>query len=185
MGNNRRNNSNNKLSTGQKVWLGLTVVGAGVSLWLLTVVNRTWQENSQNEIRAQELSLKAADVEELEINRQILAEKLTELEGFFLEGETGVAAAAERMEAMANQAEVSLVLAFEDFPDKVDIGGIYQAGLGMHAEVDGSYQRVLEWVRRIEELPYFIRLSEVKIGLVKLGPGVKAEFKGVIFLKNE
>jgi len=55
----------------------------------------------------------------------------------------------------------------------------------MYAEVEGPYQGILEWVRRVEELPYFIRLSEAKIGLAKLMPGVNTEFTGVMFLKNE
>lgn len=176
---------NNGLSTGQKVWLGLGLVGIGVSLWLLSMFNKAWQAKTQREEKTQELKVKVADAEELEMDKQILGVKLMELEEFFLEGESGVAAAAGRMEEMAAQTGVGLILAFEDFPEKVDVGGMYQMGLGMYAEVEGPYQGILEWIRRVEELPYFIRLSEAKIGLAKLTPGVKTEFKGVMFLKNE
>jgi len=173
------------LSEGQKVWLGLAVVGMFSSFWLLFKVGKVWQDMKQKEIKVKELVIKANDVDVLLTEKQIFGEKIVQLREFFLEGEVGVAMAAEGMEKMANEAGVTLTLSFEDFPEQVDVGGVYNQGLWMYVEVEGSYQRVLDWVRRVEELPYFIRLSEVKIGLAKLSPGIKGEFRGVLFLKNE
>lgn len=174
-----------RLSTSQKIGLGLALVGVGVIGWLSLMLGKVWEEKNQKQIELEQLSLKGMDVEDLEFNRQILETRLEELEEFFLEGETGVAGVAEGLESIAAETGVSLKLSFENFPKKVDIGGRYQEGLGMYAEVVGPYQEVLSWVRKVEQLPYFIRLSEVKMGLAKDESGVKAEFKGVIFLKNE
>jgi len=177
--------NNSRLSSSQKIWLGLALVGVGVIGWLSLVLGRVWGERDQKQVELGQLRLKGMDVEDLELNRQILEARLEELEEFFLEGETGVAGVAESWESIAGETGVSLKLSFENFPKKVDIGGRYQQGLGMYAEVGGSYQGVLSWVKKVEQLPYFIRLSEVKMGLAKELSGVKAEFKGVIFLKNE
>jgi len=177
--------NNSKLSMSQKVWLGLALIGVVVIGCLSLMLGKVWGERNQKQVELEQLRLKGMDVEDLELNRQILEVRLEELGEFFLEGETGVAGVAESLESIARETGVGLKLSFENFPKKVDIGGRYQQGLGMYAEVSGVYQGVLSWVRKVEQLPYFIRLSEVKMGLAKDESGVKAEFKGVIFLKNE
>jgi len=68
---------------------------------------------------------------------------------------------------------------------KVDIGGIYQQGLGINAVIEGSYQAVSGWIQQIEKLPYFISFTEVEISPLRLSTGIKAEFSGTIFFKNE
>ena len=183
--NNQAANNGLKLAGGQKIWLLLALVGGGISLWMFLIVNKVWKENLKKEATIEELVVKANDVENLGIERQILNEQLNELSGFFLEGETGVARAAENMEQIASQIGVNLTFSFEDFESKVDIGGVYQTGLTMYMEVEGSYQGLVNFIKKVEELPYFIRLSEVKVGELKLTSGIKAEFKGVIFFKNE
>ncbi len=173
------------LKAGQKVWLGLALVGGVVSFWLMMTTGKAWQEMKQKELRERELLISVADVKSLELEKEIVSENLKTIEEFFLEGETGVAVVAESLEKLAVDSGVSLTLSFEDFPEQVDIGGIYQSGLWIYMEVNGNYQAVLDWVKKVEELPYFLRLSDVKMGPSKFLFGVKGEFKGVLFLTNE
>ena len=184
MGDKNLSNNNEKgLLAGQKIWLLLTLLGIGVSFWMFSVINKVWKENLAKEVKVEELVTRINDIEGLEIEKQIVSEKFGKLSEFFLEGETGVAMAAESIEQIANQTEMSLILSFEDFEEKVDIGGIYQVGLGVYMEVHGTYQGLLNFIKKIEELPYFMKFSEVKVNSAKLVSGIKAEFKGVMFLK--
>ena len=180
---NLSNNNEKSLSAGQKIWLILTLLGMGISFWMFSVINKVWKENLTKEVRVEELVTRINDIEGLGIEKQIVSERFGELSEFFLEGETGVAMVAESIEQIANQTGMSLILSFEDFEEKVDIGGVYQLGLGIYMEVHGTYQGLLNFTKKIEELPYFMKFSEVKVNSAKLVSGIKAEFKGVIFLK--
>jgi len=170
---------------GQKIWLGVTIFGMGLSIWLLLVMGDKWQEKEKEKQAVSDLRIKVGRIDELEIEKEIMEEKVNDLDGFFLEGEKGVAEVAEAMEQTADISGVSLVLNFEDFPKKIDIGGKYQRGLKINMEVQGSYQGISSWILSVERLPYFIKLNEVKMSLSRLGGGVRANLKGVIFLKNE
>jgi len=169
----------------QKIWLGLTLFGAGFSFWFLLIAGDKWQEKEKTKLAVSDLRIKVGKIDELEIEKEILGSRVSDLDGFFLKGEKGVAEAAQAMEQAAGLNGVSLILNFEDFPKRVDIGGKYQTGLKMNMEVQGSYQAIASWILNVERLPYLIKINEVKMSLPHLGGGVRANLKGVVFLKNE
>ena len=173
------------ITKGQKLWLALAVIGAGVSLWISLVTGRVWQDLRKQKNEVDQLKLKVKTVNELETEKDVLGQRMTELEDFLVEGEKGVAEAAQALEQAAARSGVKLSLSFEDFPEKVDLKGKYQLGLGMNVQAEGAYQAVINWLQQVERLPYFVQLVEVKIGLPRLSGGVKADFNGTVYLKNE
>lgn len=173
------------ITRGQKLWLALAVIGAGVSLWMLLVTGRVWQDLLKQKNEVDQLKLKVKIINELETDKEVLGQRSTELEDFLVKGEEGVAEVAKALEQTAARSGVELSLSFEDFPEKVDIKGKYQLGLGMNVQVVGAYQAVINWLQQVERLPYFVQLVEVKIGLPRLSGGVKADFNGTVYLKNE
>ena len=162
----------------------LLSVGILVSISLMLVVRKEWIAVSQVEREVEAKAVKVKDLDALVFEQQFVEKDYDQLKRFFPEGEEGVARVAESLEAMAASSGVVLRLEFEDFPDRVDIGGAYQTGLAIEAVVEGPYQSGISWLKAVEALPYFVKLTDVKVGPPRLGGGgVRAEFSGVIFLR--
>jgi len=176
---------NEGLTREYKWWLVMTIIGAGMSFWLLMVVGKVWEDQVKLRNRIDQLEMRARIADELKIEKGMFEERIVELENFLVRGEEGVTEVAQALEQAADRSGVGLSLAFEDFPEKVDMKGKYQLGLEMNMEAAGSYQAVINWLQQVEKLPYFVQLKEVKIGLSRLGSGVKAEFSGIVYLINE
>jgi len=178
-------NNQVKLASGYKIWIGLTILGIVINIGLLTMFGKDWKTVNQQQKQLQELTVRINTQQELENQQQALNSQFLILDNFFVKGESGVAAVAQKLEQAADNLDLLLSLTFEDFPEKTDINGTYQQGLGINATVEGSYQAVSSWVQQIEKLPYFIRFTEIEISPLRLSSGIKAEFSGTIFLKNE
>lgn len=174
----------NILTPGQKISLTLVIIGLLVNGVLLFFTKKQWQTIDQKKIEIEQQEDRAVIVEQLDKERLIIGDRFEKLLNFLPSNEEEIAKVAQELEAVAKTSGVDLKLTFEDFPENIDIGGQYQQGLKTNAEIGGSYQGVINWVREIQQLPYFIRFSEVKIGVTEEQSGIKTEFKGTIFLRN-
>jgi len=171
------------LTAGARVGMGMVVIGIVVSVGLIMLVSKAWNDVRQLRASVEQLSKETKRIEELEQQEAVLGARMEEMKEFLALGEEGVAEVAESLEGLANSFGVELVMAFEDFPDQVDVGGVYQDGLGMTVVATGSYQGVLSWLKAVEKLPYLMSFSEIKVGLPRLGEGVRIEFEGVMYLR--
>ena len=177
---------NNKSPTqGQKIGISILVIGLLVSVPLLMIVWRDWQEMNKTRTEVNQMTEKLIALEGLAKERVEVSNRFESLTTFFPIDEEDVAAAVQRLETIANSTGIKLILTFDDFPADIDIGGQYHRGLGINVIVEGRYQAVLSWVRGIQQLPYFIRFSELKMGVLQQGTGIRAEFEGVFFLQDE
>ena len=172
------------LTVGERMGFGLMVGGIIVSALLVKPTRLAWQEWQQQRITWEQTTAKLAKLEELKQAKIVLAEQYAQVQNLLVPGETGVAAAAESLEAAASDSGVSLSLTLADFPEPVDIGGMYQLGLPVKAELEGSYQGILNWAAAGERLPYLIDWKEIKLGQSRQEGKVKAEFSGVLFLQE-
>lgn len=172
------------LNQRQKVRLSLLAAGLVVNGLLLFFAKRQWQIVNQKKVEIEQQINRLAIMKRLDEEKLAITDRFEELIAFFPAEEEEVAEVAQKLETIAENSGVELRLNFEDFPEEIDIGGRYQRGLGVNTEIRGSYQGVVSWVQEIQQLPYFIRFSEVKIGILEEAPGVRAELKGIIFLQN-
>lgn len=174
----------NTLTQGQKIGVGLLIVGLAMNGVLMFFAERQWQTISQRRTELEQQIGRLTVMERLGEQKPVFNDRFEKLVAFFPAKEEEVAEVAQKLEVIAENSGVELKLTFEDFPEEIDIGGRYQQGLGVSAEIIGSYQEMVSWVRGIQQLPYFMRFSEVKMGTLEDRPGVRAEFKGTIFLRN-
>jgi Tfp pilus assembly protein PilO len=168
----------------EKIGYVLMVAGIIISALLYQPSSLAWQRWQQDRMTWEETRAKLAKVEELQQAKIDLTDQYSQVQNLLVPGETGVAAAAKALEEAAEASEVSLNLTFADFPEKVDVGGMYQVGLTVKAEIEGSYQAILNWAAAGERLPYLIRWGEMKLGQSRQEGKVKAEFSGVLFLQE-
>lgn len=173
-----------RLSKRQKIGLAFFSLGLIVSLLLMFFAERQWESTKKRKLELKKQTGRLAVMKSLEQQQLIMGNRFEKLVDFFPAKEEEVAQLAQKLETVAKNTGVELKLTFEDFPEKIDIGGQYQKGLGINAEIKGSYQGLASWVRGIQQLPYFLRFSEFKIGTLEELAGVRAEFKGIIFLRN-
>ena|SRR3989344_4281247 len=173
-----------RLSVGEKLGISLLFISLITSSLLFKPTRLAWQEWQQERLAWEKSAAQLTQMEMLKKSREALAEKYAAVKNLLAPGEEGVAAAAAGMETAADEHQVSLILTLDDFPEKVDIGGSYQPGLGVKAELEGSYQGILAWTGAIERLPYLINWTDMELGQSRQVGQVKAEFNGTLFLQD-
>ena len=176
--------SNEDLTPTQKIGLSLLIFGTILDGILFYFIQRQWQAVRQKTTETKQQLDRLAVVERLNQDKLMLNNRFEELTAFFPDTEENVAKVAQKLETIAKDSQVEIKLTFDDFPKAVDIGGRYQEGLGTTVELKGSYQGMLKWIREVQQLPYFIRFSEIKVGTLEEKPGTRSELKGIIFLRN-
>lgn len=173
-----------RLNSREKLGVGLLLPSLIISCWLFKPVRLAWQEWQQQRFNWLQSSAQLKQMEALKQSRETLAAQYTAVKNLLAPAEEGVAEAAAGMETAAKAHQVSLTLTLADFPEKVDVGGSYQSGLGIKAEIEGSYQGILAWELAVERLPYLINWTDMELGQSRQVGKVKAEFNGNLFLQE-
>ena len=117
--------------------IAIIVLGILFSIGVVFSLNGSWVQLRLKQTEVNSLESKVSALEDLVEKRQTLEPEFNQLSSFFPRGESGVAQVAEKLEEQAILNGLSMVLNFEDFPDQVDIGGVYQPALGFNVVIEG------------------------------------------------
>lgn len=159
----------------------LVIVG---SLLIAKPVESAWQEWVAAKSAWEQAKARLNQLERLEADKLILSDQFMQVKNLLVPGEVGAASAAEAMELAAVNNNVNLSITFDDFPEKISIGGAYQLGLLVKVELVGSYQGILGWTAAVEQLPYLLRWEEIKLGPARQTDSIKAEYRGALFFQD-
>lgn len=82
-------------------------------------------------------------------------------QGWLPSSEEEVAEFAERLELEATALGLILSIQFDDFPDRVDVGGKYLNALKMQLKIRGGYRQLAEMIGKISRVGYLTRTDEI------------------------
>lgn len=99
--------------------------------------------------------------------------------------ESEVATFAAVLESMAREDNLSIVFHFDDFVKPVEVSSQKMNGLGIGVDLNGGFEPLTEFVKKLSSLPYFFKIDKMTITKNENRSGMKAVLNGYLMMNIE